>query len=179
MNTGLINALQTSPNIKGIGLTMESIETNPVVYDLFTDLTWRKTTYDLDNWIQNYTLRRYGQASQPAMAAWKYLQYSVYNCNTNQEGTSGSILASIPALKIDRVSCCATVTLYYNPTDLFQAWKLLLSSNLTLNTFEVDLTSVTIQVLSNIALGIHQVFFFFWKNLIFKKNNFLEHFFII
>lgn len=79
---GPIDALQNSPEIKGIGLTMEAIETNPVVYDLAMDMVWRTKPVDLKQWIQQYTLSRYGKSLDSVNTAWIYLQNSVYNCNT-------------------------------------------------------------------------------------------------
>jgi alpha-N-acetylglucosaminidase len=48
--------------LRGIGLTPEAIETNPVAYDLMMENTWRGTTgvKNLTAWVQRYVGRRYG-----------------------------------------------------------------------------------------------------------------------
>jgi alpha-N-acetylglucosaminidase len=158
VNQGLNDALIKSGTIKGFGLTMEAIETNPVVYDFATDLIWRKTPIDsIDKWIQNYTYRRYGKSIPTVLQAWKLLQDSVYNCNTSQEGPSGNFIVAQPKLKIDRVGCCAPAALFYDPKDVFTAWQNLLNSAslASVNTFQDDLVSITVQVLGNIAIQLH------------------------
>ena len=49
-----------SGKMKGIGLTMEGIEQNPVMYELMTDNTWRNKSNDLDEWLPEYIINRYG-----------------------------------------------------------------------------------------------------------------------
>lgn len=45
----------------GIGLAPEAIETNPIVYDLMMENTWRgaNPVEDLDDWVVSWIHRRY------------------------------------------------------------------------------------------------------------------------
>ena len=45
----------------GLGLTPEAIETNPIMYDLMMENTWRGTTgvVDVTAWVGEYVSRRY------------------------------------------------------------------------------------------------------------------------
>lgn len=35
----------------GVGMTMEAIEQNPVVYELMSEMGWRSEPFDLSAWI--------------------------------------------------------------------------------------------------------------------------------
>src|SRR5438034_9911760 len=54
--TGPSTALHdpASGSMKGIGLTMEGIEQNPVLYELLTDHTWQDQVINLDTWLPAY-----------------------------------------------------------------------------------------------------------------------------
>ena len=58
-----LQAALSSPqrgNLDGLGLIMEGFGYNPVVYELVTDMTWRETTPDLDDWLGRLRLSRGG-----------------------------------------------------------------------------------------------------------------------
>lgn len=38
--------------LKGVGLTMEGIENNPVMYELLCELPWRKSLFTSDEWLK-------------------------------------------------------------------------------------------------------------------------------
>ena len=131
----------------GAGMTPEGIEQNPVVYDLMTDMFWRREAPDLDRWLSDYAHRRYGKALPQADEAWKLLRRTVYN---RPRGTT-SVPNSVPC---DAPSLDASGELYYNPIDLTRAWKLLGECGGELGnmpTYRYDLVNVGRQVLSNLA----------------------------
>lgn len=91
------------------------------------------------------------------------MQNTVYSCNTTQQGTSGSIFASFPGLWIDAVSCCAPTAIYYDPTELVEAYRLLLQAGqeagagLTSQaTYQHDLVMLASQCISNLGLELYQ-----------------------
>jgi len=47
---------------------------------------------DLDKWVTNYILSRYGKIIKEVELGWKLLQHSVYNCTVVQSGPSGVFL---------------------------------------------------------------------------------------
>jgi alpha-N-acetylglucosaminidase len=51
-----------SKRLRGIGLTMEGIEQNPVIYELMMQNTWQTQPVQLDEWLKKYSLNRYGVA---------------------------------------------------------------------------------------------------------------------
>lgn len=62
----------------GMGLTMEGIDQNPVVYELMTDAMWRQDRIDVKQWLKDYAYSRYGVDASEAHAAWSYLQDAIY-----------------------------------------------------------------------------------------------------
>ena len=118
-----------------------------------------------------YRERRYGlckhnslPAHEKALAASRILQNSVYNFHentTDKQGTSGSIFAARPASVVPKVSCCDVTSLYYNASDVVNAWKLLVSAAtdapLLHSMMLFCTTSVVcgVQALSNLALQLH------------------------
>lgn len=80
VNNGSITALdKNSNNMVGLGLTMEGINTNPVVYEFLTDMIWRTEMYNLDQWIVQYVSYRYGKTTPHSLIAWSLLLHTVYS----------------------------------------------------------------------------------------------------
>ena len=156
----------TSGALVGIGLTPEAIETNPIVYDLMMENTWRGTdgVKDVTAWVTQYVSRRYhGNIPSSIQAAWQLMAATVYNCSTEQEGTSGSIFAALPDFDIGGVSCCAPLDPYYNTSLLQEALALFIEGGLMAGdaltnqaTFQFDIVMLTAQVMSNYGIVIHQ-----------------------
>jgi len=48
-------------NLVGFGFAPEGIENNEVIYELLSDWGWRNNPINLDVWIQNYCIQRYGE----------------------------------------------------------------------------------------------------------------------
>ena len=63
-----------SGNLVGIGLTMEGIEQNPVMYELLTQQVWQNESVDLNKWLEFYTLNRYGILDSNLIKAWEILR---------------------------------------------------------------------------------------------------------
>lgn len=145
----------TSGNMKGIGLTMEGIEQNPVLYELMTDHTWRISAIDLNTWLPEYLQNRYGSKDQHALKAWNVLRETVYNGKEIRDGAE-SILAARPTLASERR--WAKTKLNYAAEDLLPAWDELLKASQACGRYEgfqYDLVDVTRQVLANYALVLH------------------------
>jgi alpha-N-acetylglucosaminidase len=141
--------------MKGIGLTMEAIEQNPVLYELMTDHTWRNDPIDLDIWLPEYVQDRYGSKNSHALKAWEILRKTVYNGKEIRDGAE-SILVARPTLESERR--WAKTKLNYAPADLLPAWDELLNAAEACKNyqgFQYDLVDVTRQVLANYALVLH------------------------
>jgi len=145
-----------SGQMKGIGLTMEGIEQNPVLYELMTDHTWRDQDIVLDAWLPEYILNRYGSKDAHALKAWQILRTTVYNGKDIRDGAE-SIIAARPTFESGRR--WAKTTLNYPAESLLPAWDELMQAIPACKDydgFQYDLVDVTRQVLANYALPLHQ-----------------------
>ncbi|NWQ84581.1 ANAG acetylglucosaminidase, partial [Columbina picui] len=125
----------------GTGLVPEGIEQNDMVYELMNELGWRQEPLDLPSWVTRYAERRYGAPNAAAAAAWRLLLRSVYNCTGVCVNHNRSPLVRRPSLRMD-------TELWYNTSDVYEAWRLLLSAGAELGaspTFRYDLVDVTRQ----------------------------------
>ena len=146
----------TSGKMKGIGLTMEGIEQNPVLYELMTDNTWRNTPIDLKEWLKNYIENRYGETNNKLEKAWDILVETAYNGKTIRDGAE-SIIVSRPTFEGYRR--WARTKLNYAPVDLLPAWDLFVEQIPVCGQsdgFQYDLVDLTRQVLANYALPVQQ-----------------------
>lgn len=151
--TDYYKALEQHPNtILGIGATAEGIETNPMLYDALFELPWTKIE-DPYAWLNAYVQCRYGASNAMAEQAWQRLGKSLYNCPTDQQGTSEAVLCARPALTVNSVSTWSTSELYYNPEEVYQAaWDLVYARELSGNAnYRFDLIDVTRQALTDYA----------------------------
>ncbi len=148
----------TSGQLKGIGLTMEGIEQNPVLYELMTSHTWRNTPIDLNEWLESYIRNRYGKTSPELEQAWQVLVRTVYNGQAIRDGAE-SIIAARPTF--DGFRRWARTKLNYAPEDLLPAWDLFVKAIPECEKsdgFVYDLVDLTRQVLANYALPVQQEF---------------------
>ena len=146
----------TSGKMRGIGLTMEGIEQNPVLYELMTDNTWRNTPIDLKEWLKNYIENRYGETNNELEKAWDILVETAYNGKTIRDGAE-SIIVSRPTFEGYRR--WARTKLNYAPVDLLPAWDLFVEQIPVCGQsdgFQYDLVDLTRQVLANYALPVQQ-----------------------
>jgi len=148
-------------NLKGIGLTMEAIETNPVIYELMMANAWSHQSIDLNEWLPKYVRNRYGVNDENALAAWKVLQQTVYNVPAGKYIRDGaeSIIQGRPTF--DSFTRWTKTTLNYEAAGLWPAWDGLIKAAEMCKQrdgFSFDLVDVTRQVLANYALPLQQKF---------------------
>lgn len=155
MADGFARARSESASLAGVGLTMEGIENNPVMYELLCDLPWMSGEIDIDVWLAGYVKSRYGGTADPrALEAWRLLARSVYGCpaDTVQQGAAESLFCARPSDDACQVSAWADTKPYYDPVDVERAARLLLSAADTLGTnvnFVYDLVDVTRQAVAD------------------------------
>lgn len=63
----------------GYGTAMEGIENNEMLYELIGDMAWRKEPVNLDAWIQNYCVNRYGSCPEALIEAFQLFRKSCYS----------------------------------------------------------------------------------------------------
>ncbi|MEJ2703280.1 MAG: alpha-N-acetylglucosaminidase TIM-barrel domain-containing protein, partial [Sedimentisphaerales bacterium] len=147
---GELPAIRRQPQsgkLAGLGFVNEGLGYNPVVYDLMFEMAWRDQPVDLERWLADYALNRYGKENSDARRAWEILGKTVYN------GTyrTRSVVDQVPHLK-------PAGKAPYDNAQLAKAWGSLLEAADELgevDAFRFDLVNVTRQVLSNHAAHLH------------------------
>jgi alpha-N-acetylglucosaminidase len=152
---------KSSGKMVGIGLTMEAIEQNPVVYELMLHNTWKSNPIDIDQWLQSYIRNRYGTLNPFAIKAWKVLKNTVYSSHENLQGMAQtgaqSIITGRPTF--DSVTVWTQTTLNYRAIDLLPAWDDFIKAIPACQQsdgFQYDIVDVTRQVLANYALTLQK-----------------------
>lgn len=139
--------------MKGVGMTMEGSENNPVMFELLCELPWRPAQFEKDEWLKNYTAARYGKADATVQQAWLLLSNSIYNCPdaSTQQGTHESVFCARPGMDVYQVSSWSEMVKYYEPEEVIRAAGILLSvadrfkGN---NNFEYDLVDIVRQAVA-------------------------------
>ena len=137
----------------GVGMTMEGIENNPVMYELVCELPWRDKRFDKDEWLAGYLKARYGKPDEHVLEAWTLLSNTIYNCpaESTQQGTHESIFCARPSLNAYQVSTWSEMSDYYRPMDIIRAAGILLESADKFrgnNNFEYDLVDIVRQAVA-------------------------------
>ncbi len=146
-----------STTMKGIGMTMEGIENNPVMYELVSELPWRKTKFAWDKWLHGYVEARYGNTGNAKVHdAWMLLAKSVYGASAGvtEQGCHESVLCARPALDVYQVSTWSEMEDYYSPDDVIRAARLMVEASYEVEAnanFQYDLVDVTRQAIAEQA----------------------------
>jgi len=141
----------TSGSLKGIGLTMEGIEQNPVLYELMTGNTWRNEPIETDKWLKTYILNRYQNINEHTVYAWQILKKTVYSGGDIRDA-SESIITGRPTF--DSAAVWTRTKLNYRRKDLLPAWDEFMKAIPVCRKsdgFNYDLVDLTRQVLANYA----------------------------
>ncbi|MGN5953056.1 alpha-N-acetylglucosaminidase [Sphingobacterium lactis] len=148
-------------SLKGVGIIPEGINNNPLAYDLMLDLAWHAEKPNLDKWIEDYTVYRYGKRNPKVVAAWKEFIHTVYNSPVDengkvlyQEGPSESVFCARPSLKVNPVSSWGTRKRFYDIERFKKAVAVFISASKDFKgseTFETDKVDFLRQVMSDKA----------------------------
>jgi len=158
---------QYNKHMKGWGFTMEGSETNPIMYELMSELPWRREKISIDKWLTEYLYARYDIKNSKLNAvndhhspennilmAWESLRKGIYNCpdGNNQQGPHESVFCSRPSLDCFQASSWSKMTNYYDPTSTLSAAMLMCSVADNMkgnNNFEYDLVDVCRQAIAD------------------------------
>ena len=139
--------------LKGVGMTMEGIENNPVMYELLCELPWREQRFSKDEWLEGYLKARYGKSDSQVSQAWMLLSNTIYDCPaaSTQQGTHESILCARPSWKAYQVSSWSEMSDYYDPADVIRAAGMMVEAAERFrgnNNFEYDLVDIVRQAVA-------------------------------
>lgn len=89
---------RTSENstMVGVGMSMEGIEQNPIVYDLMSEMAFQHDKVDVKKWVELYATRRYGRYLQSMQDAWKILYRTLYNCTDGGQDKNRDVIVAFP-----------------------------------------------------------------------------------
>jgi len=73
-------ALENNPMV-GVGITMEGIFHNAVMFDLLLDQAWMTGPVKVQTWLEAFVRARYGSSNKHAHEAWDTLRKTVYSRN--------------------------------------------------------------------------------------------------
>lgn len=139
--------------LRGVGMTMEGIENNPVMYELLCELPWRAEQFSKDEWLAGYVKARYGKSDEKVWQAWHILSNSIYNCPAEsvQQGTHESVFCARPSFHTYQVSSWSEMSDYYRPEDVIEAAGLMLEHAELFrgnDNFEYDLVDIVRQAVA-------------------------------
>lgn len=167
-----------STHMKGWGFTMEGSETNPVMYELLSELPWRAEKMTKEEWVKQYVSARYGTSSDPLVRAWQLLADGIYNCpwGNNQQGPSESIFCSRPSLDSYQASSWSKMTNYYDPTSTMDAARLMLQVAEDLkdnDNYRYDLVDLCRQAIADRGRIVYHQLVADFKS--FDRKSFMQH----
>lgn len=139
--------------MKGVGMTMEGSENNPVMFELLCELPWRPEPFEKDEWLKAYTTARYGKSDPNVQEAWLLLSNTIYNCppQNTQQGTHESVFCARPDHDVYQVSSWSEMKPYYQPEDVIRAAGIMLKAADRFkgnNNFEYDLIDIVRQAVA-------------------------------
>uniref|UniRef100_A0A1D1ZA06 Alpha-N-acetylglucosaminidase n=1 Tax=Anthurium amnicola TaxID=1678845 RepID=A0A1D1ZA06_9ARAE len=182
ISSGPLDALGSeNSTMVGVGMCMEGIEQNPVVYELMSEMAFRSQKVQLKEWLKIYSQRRYGKLVQEVDTAWQILYSTIYNCTDGiadhnrdfivqfpdrgpYDLSQGSVMQQPHKKQDTRFSFRETATnmpsphLWYSTEEVIKALKLFLDAGDELEgslTYRYDLVDLTRQVLSKLGNQIY------------------------
>ncbi|ESW20891.1 hypothetical protein PHAVU_005G023300 [Phaseolus vulgaris] len=187
---GTLDAISSGPvdarfsansTMVGVGMCMEGIEHNPIVYELMSEMAFRDKKVEVPEWIKSYCNRRYGKVVHEVEAAWEILYHTIYNCTDGIADHNHDFIVMFPdwdpsnsetgvsnnQKKINLLRPVNTryllqetpsdkprAHLWYPSDDVIKALQLFLAGGKNLSTsltYRYDLVDLTRQVLSKFA----------------------------
>ena len=146
--------------IEATALVPEGSQTNPMVYELMTEMSWRGAPTDTRAWMNNYLHARYGSVNPAAESAWKTILATAYS-SPQQEGSTNAVITGRPTTNkgMKGRTWAPRSQVPYEAYDLTTAWKTLLEAAPALgekDTYQFDLADLTRQVLLNLSRPIFE-----------------------
>ncbi|MDH6573864.1 hypothetical protein M2160_008971 [Streptomyces sp. SAI-117] len=91
------------PGLVGMANMAEGTANNPILWDLFNDLTWADEPLDLREWVREWTASRYGAADAQADEAWQILMATAYGPwrHMHQGGLPAETLQALAGVPVD------------------------------------------------------------------------------
>lgn len=138
---------QAGNNMWGVGSTLEGFGVNPIMYEYVFDKAWSKGAVDVNQWMTEWAIRRYGKRDESVINAWQLLLNTAY---AGMDGLGQAPLTNARPCLTGHGSWTTNNSIDYNNQDLLKAWDLLLHAQGKISkVYEYDVTNVGRQVLGN------------------------------
>ncbi|XP_058787340.1 alpha-N-acetylglucosaminidase-like [Vicia villosa] len=183
---GILDAVASGPieartsvnsTMVGVGMSMEGIGQNPIVYDLMSEMAFQHKKIDVKAWVDLYSTRRYGRQVPSVQEGWNVLYHTIYNCTDGAYDKNRDVIVAFPDVdpsllsvqhehsssqaKTNSRTIIKEVTasfdqphLWYSTSEVIYALELFISSGDELSkssTYRYDLVDLTRQVLAKYA----------------------------
>ena len=146
---------KNAQNLTGVGLFPESIDQNPLYYELSLEILTSNDIINLEDWIKDYTKRRYKSDSKDASEAVCTIAEICYSPE-NSKTDVGSTLCARPTPDIRHTAPFDRIAPVYDNKKLLYACKKLLSSGCKGKNFEYDLVFSVRQLLDNYSYSVYK-----------------------
>ena len=148
----------------GIGITMEAIEQNYIVYEAVLENKWLNGKVDnISKWVEDYSSRRYGDNNiHQVKEAWEILKENVYSSPNHNASQIERVPSFTVTNKIDpenlsikeRYINSIGIELAGTIENLWKAWGLLLQDEVInklkdIDTYKHDLIDLGVNILTN------------------------------
>lgn len=141
----------------GVGMSMEAIEQNPIVYDLMSEMAFHYDKVDIETWINLYSERRYGKYIPSIQDAWKILHHTLYNCTDGYPDKNRDVIVYFPDVSPTSILTGDSYDLphlWYSTPEVLHALQLFMASGDELSeskTYSYDLIDLTRQASAKYA----------------------------
>ncbi|XP_078170711.1 alpha-N-acetylglucosaminidase family / NAGLU family [Carex rostrata] len=178
ISSGPIDARRSSNStMVGVGMCMEGIEHNPVVFELMSEMAFRDKKVQVKEWLKSYSKRRYGRAITEIDESWQILYQTIYNCTDGTADHNKDYIVEFPDMSPPTKQSLLSIRrdlsrmsprfflrevsqqlpqphMWYSQKEVVNALKLFLDAGKSISgslTYRYDLVDLTRQVLSKLA----------------------------
>ena len=145
-----------SSRLRGIAALPEGGLNNPLAMDFFASLAWRDGRVDVDDWVRQWTIARYGRAVPAAVSAWQRIVATAYSLPDDNDFSEphDSLFAAWPSFSASTSSLFSPRTATYDLSAFAEALPLMSDAADDLGrhrAFRFDLADVARQTVTNTA----------------------------
>lgn len=126
----IVEALKVA-NCLGVGATLEGLNVNPEIYEMVLEIPCNNkiSSFDIDEWIKNYAVRRAGQEDSAVIEAWKLLKEKVLVDEAQVIGNHSVVFQVLPVMDLKESSWTTNPFVPYDNADLAKALQIMLQAN--------------------------------------------------
>ncbi|EAA0679979.1 alpha-N-acetylglucosaminidase C-terminal domain-containing protein [Salmonella enterica] len=167
-------SLAESKYMKGVGVTAESLGTNPMLYEMLYDMAWEKSPISSTAYIHNWLTSRYGAQSPEIEQAWDIMVKTAYHRRKDRQRAEDSIIDAKPSFGVTRACTYYTALIDYDKAEFEKILPLYLSVYDRFKdnpAYQHDLVDITRQVLANASYEYYRAFEDAWMSKDYSAFN--------